>query len=79
VRRYGNERVPGGGWRWVNKLKESTMYEISQKDLERIEIWATEGASLEGGTRYHAMSYEDGMLDLIGILNSETTVEDIIG
>jgi hypothetical protein len=51
---------------------------VLDDQIEKIEAWAIEGSQLEGGTRYKAMSYEDGMLDMIGILTGEHTVEDII-
>jgi hypothetical protein len=78
--RFGYERVPGGGWRWANKLRGMLMsYEMSKEELEKLETWAIKGAQMSGGTKYKAMTYEDGVLDTLGILTAEHTVEDITG
>jgi hypothetical protein len=79
VLRYGYERVPGGGWRWANKLKESMMVQLSEYEMERLENWAIEGTQRKGGTRMKEMSYEDGILDVLGLLTEEHTVGDITG
>lgn len=36
---------------------------VSEEDLERVYAWAKEGR--EQGTRYRAMTYEDGVMETI--------------
>ncbi len=52
-------------------------YSIKDEDLVNIESWISEG--IDDGSHYHGMSYEEGMRDMLELLNGYVRVNDIIG
>lgn len=58
-------------------MSTTTEMKVDTTELERLQTWMHQGLDL--GSRYPAMSYEDGMKDMLEVLSGEMTVEDLIG
>lgn len=56
------------------------MITLTQSQLDQIADWAIEGQGDEGDdSRYPSMSYEDGIRDMVSLLEGEMEVDELTG
>ena len=49
---------------------------LTDEDLTRIYSWASEKE--DGDTRYHSMTYEQGIKSMVEVLEGKMTVDDLL-